>query len=75
MLVNTVGKPPEVLFDEFEGRDDASLLAGDVKYHKGYTGQAQTNAGPVEVLLAFNPSHLEVVNRLCRASPAHAVKS
>jgi 2-oxoglutarate dehydrogenase E1 component len=62
VLVNTVGKPPEALFDEFEGRDDTDLLAGDVKYHKGYTGQAQTDAGPVEVQLAFNASHLEFVN-------------
>ncbi|MGJ7506348.1 2-oxoglutarate dehydrogenase E1 component [Variovorax sp. GT1P44] len=62
VLVNTVGKPPRALFDEFEGRADGSLLAGDVKYHKGYAGEAQTDAGPVEVLLAFNPSHLEVVN-------------
>ena len=62
VLVNITGKPPQALFDEFEGRADTSLLAGDVKYHKGYTGVTQTPAGPVEVLLAFNPSHLEIVN-------------
>lgn len=62
VLVNIAGKPPSALFDEFEGRADPSLLAGDVKYHKGYTGKAQTDAGLVEVLLAFNPSHLEIVN-------------
>jgi 2-oxoglutarate dehydrogenase E1 component len=62
VLVNTAGKPPQALFDEFEGRADTTLAAGDVKYHKGYTGQAHTDAGPVEVQLAFNPSHLEFVN-------------
>lgn len=62
VLVNIAGKPPQALFDEFEGRADAQLLAGDVKYHKGYTGEAQTDSGPVEVMLAFNPSHLEFVN-------------
>ena len=62
VLVNVAGKPARELFDEFEGRADKELIAGDVKYHKGYTGTAQTPAGPVDVLLAFNASHLEIVN-------------
>jgi 2-oxoglutarate dehydrogenase E1 component len=62
VLVNTAGKPPSVLFDEFDGKTADLLPAGDVKYHKGYTGTAETAHGPVEVVLAFNPSHLEIVN-------------
>ena len=62
VLVNTVGKPAQMLFDEFEGKTARLLPAGDVKYHKGYTGTMQTDDGPVEVILSFNPSHLEIVN-------------
>ncbi|WP_394778355.1 2-oxoglutarate dehydrogenase E1 component [Undibacterium sp.] len=62
VLVNTVGKPPRVLFDEFDGKTAHLLPAGDVKYHKGFTGTMETQHGPVEVVLAFNPSHLEIVN-------------
>lgn len=62
VLVNIAGKSPGLLFSEFDGHADPTLLAGDVKYHKGYTGTSPTPAGPVEVQLAFNPSHLEFVN-------------
>ncbi|MEM5313434.1 2-oxoglutarate dehydrogenase E1 component [Paraburkholderia sp. JHI869] len=62
VLVNTVGKPLRALFDEFDGKDSERLLAGDVKYHKGFASSVETREGPVEVMLAFNPSHLEIVN-------------
>jgi len=62
VLVNIVGKPPAALFDEFEGKTANLLPAGDVKYHKGFTGLLPTATGPAEVTLAFNPSHLEIVN-------------
>ena len=62
VLVNIVGKPPAALFDEFDGKTANLLLAGDVKYHKGFTGLLPTATGPAEVTLAFNPSHLEIVN-------------
>ncbi|WP_395063233.1 2-oxoglutarate dehydrogenase E1 component [Paraburkholderia silvatlantica] len=62
VLVNIVGKPLRALFDEFDGKDPERLLAGDVKYHKGFTSSVETPEGPVEVMLAFNPSHLEIVN-------------
>jgi len=62
VLLNVAGKPASELFDEFEGDADADLLAGDVKYHKGHTAVIATDAGPVQVQLAFNPSHLEIVN-------------
>lgn len=62
VLVNTVGKPPAYLFDEFENKVTNVLPAGDVKYHKGFTGNIATDDGAVKVVLAFNPSHLEIVN-------------
>jgi 2-oxoglutarate dehydrogenase E1 component len=62
VLVNVVGKPAQDVFDEFEGRADPHLQAGDVKYHKGFVADRQTPHGSVEVTLAFNPSHLEIVN-------------
>src|SRR5476649_822504 len=62
VLVNIVGNPPAALFDEFDGKTANLLPAGDVKYHKGFTGLLPTASGPAEVTLAFNPSHLEIVN-------------
>ena len=62
VLVNTVGKPPAYLFDEFDNKAANLLPAGDVKYHKGFTGDIETGDGAVKVVLAFNPSHLEIVN-------------
>jgi 2-oxoglutarate dehydrogenase E1 component len=62
VLVNIAGKPLRALFDEFDGRDADPLPEGDVKYHKGFSTVTQTADGPVEVELAFNPSHLEIVN-------------
>ncbi|GLR69550.1 2-oxoglutarate dehydrogenase E1 component [Agaribacter marinus] len=62
VLVNVLGKNPSVLFDEFSGKHDDSLGAGDVKYHAGYSSDFATPAGDVHLALAFNPSHLEIVN-------------
>ncbi len=38
--------------------------AGDVKYHRGYSGDQMTPAGKVHISLLNNPSHLESVNAL-----------
>jgi 2-oxoglutarate dehydrogenase E1 component len=62
VLANTVGKPARALFDEFDGKTAKLLPAGDVKYHKGFSGITATPDGEVEVVLSFNPSHLEFVN-------------
>ena len=62
VLVNTMGKPAAALFNEFENKASHNLPAGDVKYHKGYTTRIATEQGDVNVELAFNPSHLEIVN-------------
>jgi 2-oxoglutarate dehydrogenase E1 component len=70
VLVNVVGKSPQVLFSEFEGRYDVNHMqgSGDVKYHKGFSTDIKTPAGNVHVALAFNPSHLEVVNPVVEGS-------
>ena len=62
VLVNTLGKAPSMLFDEFEGKKPQDLTSGDVKYHLGYSSDVTTPGGPCHLTLAFNPSHLEIVN-------------
>jgi len=68
VLVNTLGKMPSDLFAEFEGRHVDDLPAGDVKYHKGFSSDISTPGGPVHLSLAFNPSHLEIVNPVVAGS-------
>ncbi|MCD8339599.1 MAG: 2-oxoglutarate dehydrogenase E1 component [Burkholderiales bacterium] len=63
VLVNTMGKAPTDLFAEFEGKYKAAdLAAGDVKYHNGFSSDVLTPSGPMHLVLAFNPSHLEIVD-------------
>ncbi|MBK9520970.1 MAG: 2-oxoglutarate dehydrogenase E1 component [Rhodocyclaceae bacterium] len=68
VLVNTLGKAPQMLFDEFEGKKSTDLAAGDVKYHMGFSSDLSTPGGPVHLTLAFNPSHLEIVNPVVEGS-------
>src|SRR5208283_4122943 len=70
VLVNLLGKSPKDLFNEFEGQYDLATLrgSGDVKYHKGFSADLKTGTGNMHVALAFNPSHLEVVNPVVEGS-------
>ncbi len=68
VLVNTLGKRPRDLFDEFEGKHADDLPSGDVKYHQGFSSDVSTPGGPVHLSLAFNPSHLEIVNPVVEGS-------
>jgi len=70
VLVNLLGKSPKDLFNEFEGHYDLAKLrgSGDVKYHKGFSADLKTPSGNVHVALAFNPSHLEIVNAVVEGS-------
>ena len=71
VLVNILGKPPKTLFDEFEGKfehPDDPAHSGDVKYHLGFSADVKTPNGGVHVALAFNPSHLEIVNPVVTGS-------
>ncbi|WP_460813712.1 2-oxoglutarate dehydrogenase E1 component [Luteimonas pelagia] len=72
VLINTLGKPPRQLFDEFEGKfehkHDDRPHTGDVKYHMGFSADVATDGGPVHLALAFNPSHLEIVDPVVAGS-------
>ena len=68
VLVNTLGKTPSMLFAEFEGKKKSDLSAGDVKYHMGFSSDVSTPGGPCHLTLAFNPSHLEIVNPVVEGS-------
>ena len=68
VLVNNLGKIPADLFSEFEGKHAHELAAGDVKYHQGFSSDIKTAGGTVHLTLAFNPSHLEIVNPVVEGS-------
>ena len=72
VLINTLGKSPRKLFDEFEGKFEHTAIdrahTGDVKYHMGFSADIQTPGGAVHVALAFNPSHLEIVDPVVAGS-------
>ncbi len=70
LLVNILGKSPRDLFAEFEGsiaKDDPNR-SGDVKYHLGFSSDVRTPGGVMHLALAFNPSHLEIVNPVVAGS-------
>ncbi len=68
VLVNTLGKMPSMLFAEFDHTAPEELSSGDVKYHQGFSSDVSTAGGPVHLSLAFNPSHLEIVNPVVEGS-------
>ncbi|MGH8090514.1 MAG: 2-oxoglutarate dehydrogenase E1 component [Rudaea sp.] len=71
VLVNTLGKAPQKLFAEFEGKFehvDDPAHSGDVKYHMGFSADVKTAGHTVHLALAFNPSHLEIVNPVVAGS-------
>ncbi|MEI8572200.1 2-oxoglutarate dehydrogenase E1 component [Methylomonas sp. LW13] len=70
VLINILGKSPAVLFGEFEGTHTSSpgVLTGDVKYHQGFSSNIATPGGPIHLTLAFNPSHLEIINPVVEGS-------
>ncbi len=68
VLVNILGKQPSMLFAEFEGIHADHLTSGDVKYHQGFSANIATAGGDLHVALAFNPSHLEIVNPVVEGS-------
>ena len=70
VLVNILGKSPSALFGEFEGTQHAmpGAITGDVKYHMGFSSNIATPGGPIHLTLAFNPSHLEIINPVVEGS-------
>ncbi len=68
VLVNILGKLPSMLVAEFEGKHGGHLASGDVKYHNGFAAEIVLPSGTMHVTLAFNPSHLEIVNPVVEGS-------
>jgi 2-oxoglutarate dehydrogenase E1 component len=64
------GQKSAALFGEFEGTHTSSpgVLTGDVKYHMGFSSNIATPGGPIHLTLAFNPSHLEIINPVVEGS-------
>jgi len=65
VLTHIMGMPYEAVFMEFQ----KGLIpldaegSGDVKYHRGYSSDRQTDGGrSIHLALCPNPSHLEAVN-------------
>jgi 2-oxoglutarate dehydrogenase E1 component len=71
VLVNIMGRKPGSLFQEFEGKYDGAppyAGTGDVKYHMGFSSDLETPGGAVHLALAFNPSHLEIIDPVVEGS-------
>ncbi|MCK5830950.1 MAG: 2-oxoglutarate dehydrogenase E1 component [Methylococcales bacterium] len=70
VLINVLGKSPAKLFGEFEGTNSSTpgAITGDVKYHMGFSSNIATEGGPVHLTMAFNPSHLEIINPVVEGS-------
>ncbi|MBA2368943.1 MAG: 2-oxoglutarate dehydrogenase E1 component [Candidatus Protochlamydia sp.] len=66
VLSNILHKSYAEIFSEFEEISIPEALEGmgDVKYHKGYTGENLNThfGGKIKITLSPNPSHLESVN-------------
>lgn len=68
VLTNILGKAPATLFDEFEGNHLDEQHSGDVKYHMGFSSDVATPGGRMHLSLAFNPSHLEIIDPVVEGS-------
>lgn len=62
VLHNVLGRSVIDLFEHAQQLPQDLYESGDVKYHQGFSAELLTPTGPIRVVLAFNPSHLEVVN-------------
>ena len=65
VLANFLRKSYDIIFKEFSENYIPDLVAGDgdVKYHLGYESVRKLESGAeVEIRLAANPSHLEIVD-------------
>lgn len=62
VLHNVLGRSALAFFEDESAVLPEGALSGDVKYHQGFAMTVQTQAGPIRLALAFNPSHLEIVD-------------
>ncbi len=67
VLINILGKSPQELFGEFEGKQLFGTT-GDVKYHQGFSSNLMTSRGELHLAMSFNPSHLEIVSPVVNGS-------
>jgi 2-oxoglutarate dehydrogenase E1 component len=67
VLVNTLGKMPADLFLEFEGKYAQQLSAATSSITRASRPTCDAG-GPMHLTLAFNPSHLEIVNPVVEGS-------
>ena len=68
VLVNTLGRTLDSLYEQAGNGSEGSALSGDVKYHQGFSNDVATPNGSVHLAMAFNPSHLEIVHPVVRGS-------
>nr|MCU0841311.1 thiamine pyrophosphate-dependent enzyme [Thiobacillaceae bacterium] len=62
VLHNVLGRSALAFFEQEAATVPEGVLTGDVKYHQGFAMEVATAAGPIRLALAFNPSHLEIVD-------------
>jgi 2-oxoglutarate dehydrogenase E1 component len=62
VLHNVLGRSVIELFEHAQHEEIDVRRSGDVKYHQGFAADLVTAGGGIRVALAFNPSHLEIVN-------------
>lgn len=67
VLINVLGKSPDLLFQEFEGKVKLNRT-GDVKYHMGFSSALKIQSNIIHLVLAFNPSHLEIIGPVVEGS-------
>ena len=61
VLINNLGMNPSVLYEDFEGPKEFGDTTGDLKYHRGFSSDVDTEHGQIHLSLLFNPSHLEYI--------------
>lgn len=67
VLSNIMGKPNELVFNEFLSSAPRYPIGGDVRYHLGMTHERETPSGKkVQLSVLPNPSHLEVLNAIAQ---------
>ena len=62
VLHNVLGRSVIDLFEHAQRVPKDANRSGDVKYHQGFSADVETPSGAIRVVMAFNPSHLEIVN-------------
>jgi 2-oxoglutarate dehydrogenase E1 component len=62
VLHNVLRRSVMEMFEHTHQQEDYAQRTGDVKYHQGFAAELETAGGRIRAVLAFNPSHLEIVN-------------